>query len=557
MFLKLNDFNKLYKTSDTRREIRDDENRLVAFQYKRIYGTRHSVKWITVKLVDDAVKKRRVNYLPDKPFFNKLAANIDRIKNVATCDGKIYKYTLDGIKYKTSKPNIIKLFQMFNYKDFLSITRNRFYRRDDLLRNGYISGLIGTSDLNILKYEANRDMFDVYDIDINKAYTSCFDYPLPTGDFYSAAEWEKLENKPRSFMKFYHIKIKGIKNSFNAYVPPLPFTEYLDFDFLAHIHKQQMIVSDFRIDLLNLIYGQNQYEIIETYYVQTKIYAKIKSFIHQLYNNIEKEKKIGNVEKAAQLKVSLNCIVGMFAKRDSTKKISGLQLINNNFAENIIMPKYTPAEYKESNNYLPISMAINDYTALRLFNLLTNTPFLMRLCYNTDGAIVCIPKGSRVFNSSKPGEIKCKKINDPTFYYCSALYARPLVVDADGSIYNSKSLVYDDNKDRYLLEETFKLNTADGFKKIIAYIPVVTKEYTGFSIRKDEIISILNNNDIYKRYAKIKQKMISQYFGYDEEYKMFDHDYNKLMNPYDSKYNEIRHAPKNILKLYCNDIFFS
>ena len=37
--------------------------------------------------------------------------------------------------------------------------------------------------------------------------------------------------------KFYQIKIKSIKNVFDIYIPPQPYIEYMDFDFLLQNKK--------------------------------------------------------------------------------------------------------------------------------------------------------------------------------------------------------------------------------------------------------------------------------------------------------------------------------
>ena len=58
-------------------------------------------------------------------------------------------------KYKTDKTDTKKLFDFMPYKDFLKVTRQRFWNNDGLLRNGYFSGLIGTNYFNIERYKNN------------------------------------------------------------------------------------------------------------------------------------------------------------------------------------------------------------------------------------------------------------------------------------------------------------------------------------------------------------------------------------------------------------------
>ena len=125
-----------------------------------------------------------------------------------------------------------KLFDFLPYKEFFKVARNRFYGKDNLLRNGYFSGLIGTNDDNILKWQHEPQNYKLYDIDFNAAYPYCFKLPLPCGRFYTVDEWPTVKHEFNSFTNFYHIKIKCLDNPFNIYIPPQPFFEFYDFDFL-------------------------------------------------------------------------------------------------------------------------------------------------------------------------------------------------------------------------------------------------------------------------------------------------------------------------------------
>ena len=137
--------------------IKDDDGKVLSFDYMKYYGSsKHSGKRIKVSLKSASeIKKAPYNYLDESAFFNLLCDNIDNVENIKTHFEKIYKFTLHEKKYSTDKLDKKKLFDFLPYKEFFKVARNRFYGKDNLLRNGYFSGLIGTNDDNILKWQVH------------------------------------------------------------------------------------------------------------------------------------------------------------------------------------------------------------------------------------------------------------------------------------------------------------------------------------------------------------------------------------------------------------------
>lgn len=531
---------KFYNSLDNAFNIKyDSNNYIVSFEYIKYYGTsKHSSKIIKVSLKSSKeAQKAAAVYLEEKPFFNQLADNINRVTDIKLHCEKIYKYTLDGQKYKTDKTDTQKLFDFMPYKDFLKVTRQRFYNNDGLLRNGYFSGLIGTNDYNIDTYQNNPYDYKLYDVDFNAAYPYCLKMPLPYGKFYTLQEWEKVKDKFLTSIKFYQIKIKSIKNVFGIYIPPQPFAEYKDFDFLLQKSNSNMIVSAERLELINRVYGKDTYIIKNTYIAPTKIYVKLAKFAQELYNKIQTAKKNNNEELTNSLKIALNSLIGNFGRRDEMRNISGLKLIDSDILKDVISVQWSEPEDKQQQNYLPLSMVVNDITARRLFNLMTDSNAL-RLCYNTDGGIIALKKGYRIVTSEKIGRLKAKKIFEPYFFYTTLLYARPLIYDAiTNKCYNTKSVHYDG--ENFIYNETLSVNTRNGFIKYKNIYPVVVEEYKKFNLRQSEILMKLSNNDLYKKIKKGGRGILE-----NEILKEAARDFEKLCNPYDELYNEIRHKPE-------------
>lgn len=537
---------EFYNSVDNARNIKyDDNGHIIAFDYIKYYGTsKRSSKIIKVSLKSSKeAKKAAAVYLEEKPFFNQLADNIDRVTDVKLHCEKIYKYTLDGQKYKTDKTDTKKLFDFLPYKDFLKITRQRFWNNDGLLRNGYFSGLIGTNDYNIERYKNNPYDYKLYDVDFNAAYPYCLKMPLPYDRFYTLQEWEKVKGKFLTSMKFYHIKIKSIKNVFGIYIPPQPYIEYKDFDFLLQKSNSNMIVSAERLELINKVYGKESYIIKNTYVCPTKIYVKLAKFAQELYDKIQKAKNDNNEELTNSLKIALNSLIGNFGRRDEARSIKGLKLVDSDILKDVISVQWNEPEDKQQQNYLPLAMVVNDITARRLFNLMTDENVL-RLCYNTDGGIIALKKGYRIVTSEKIGRLKAKQIYEPHFFHTTLLYARPLIYDViTNKCYNTKSVYYDGKN--FIYNEILRVNTRNGFIKYKNTYPIVVEEYKKFNLRQSEIIMKLSNNDLYKKLKKVGRSMLE-----NEILKDAARDLEKICNPYDELYNEIRHKPKNEITEY-------
>ena len=517
----------------------DDNGHIISFEYIKYYGkSKHSSKIIKVSLKSSKeAKKAAAVYLEEKPFFNQLADNINRVTDVKLHCEKICKYTLDGIKYKTDKTNTKKLFDFMPYKDFLKVTRQRFYNNDGLLRNGYFSGLIGTNYYNIERYRNNPYDYKLYDVDFNAAYPYCLKIPLPYGRFYTLSEWEKVQDNFLTSMKFFHIKIKSMVNPFGIFIPPPPYIEYMDFDFLLQKEKSEMIVSAERLHLINRVYGKESYIIKNTYIAPTKIYVKLAKFAQELYDKIQAAKKSNNEELTNSLKIALNSLIGNFGRRDEARSIKGLKLVDSDILKDVISVQWNEPESKQQQNYLPLSMVVNDITARRLFDLMTDENAL-RLCYNTDGGIIALKNGFRIVTSKKIGRLKAKQIYEPYFFYTTLLYSRPLVYDAmTNKCYNTKSVHYDGKN--FMYSETLNVNTRNGFIKYKNTYPIVVEDYKKFNLRQSELIMKLSNNDLYKKIKKGGGGMLK-----NEILREAAVEFEKLCNPFDEFYNEIRHKPK-------------
>lgn len=542
MKLKAHEMQPLFDSVNNATNIvRAESGQLLSFDFVRYYGTtKHNSKVIHVSLKSDKeVQKSVAEYLPEKDFFNLLADHIDEVTGIKLHCEKIYRFTLNGQKYKTDKSGTTKLFDIMPYADFKRVTSQRFWSNDGMLRNGYFSGMIGTYDRGIRVYEKHADEYDLYDVDFNAAYPYCFKMPLPTGRFYTAQEWENVKDNYVTSMKFYQIKVKTIENQFGVFVPPQPYIEYRDFDFLLQKTRSNMIVSEKRLSLIRQIYGNDAFVITREYICPTKIYLKLADFAQQLYDDIQAAKAANDTVRATELKVALNSLVGNFGRRDESKDIKRLRLIDNGIIKDVITVEWTEAKEKEQQNYLPLAMVINDITARRLFDMMTDENAL-RLCYNTDGGIVALRKGCRIVTSGKMGRLKATKIHLPKFYYTTMLYNRPLVYDAfTGKCYNTKSIEYDKQRDKFVYSETVHLNTRDGFIMYENSYPVVVEQYKPFNLRASEVIIRLNKNKLYK---KLKNAARNDTLT-NEMLKDAATDFERLCNPYDELYNEIRHKP--------------
>lgn len=525
--------------------VRNDNGQILSFEYMKYYGTtKRTGKLIKVSLKSaKEIEKSCAEYLPEKDFFNLLADNIDCVTNVKLHCEKIYKFTLNGTKYKTDKTDTKKLFDIMEYKDFLKVTRQRFWGNDTTLRNGYFGGLVGTYNHGITEYQRHSEKYDLYDVDFNAAYPYCFKMPLPCDRFYTLEEWEKVKHDFIVSMKFYEIKIKCIKNPFRIFVPPPPFVEYSDFDFLLQKTSAQMVVSEQRLSLIRQIYGNDAFVIKKTYICPVKVYLKLADFVQQIYDAILQAKADNNEVVANQLKIVRNSLIGQFGRRDEAREIKRLKLVDNGFLKDVIAIEWTQPTYKQQPNYLPLAMVINDITARRLFNMLTD-PAALRLCYNTDGGIVALRKGCRVVTSNKIGRLKAKRIYAPQFFYTTMLYNRPLIYDSfTRQCYNTKSIIYEEDKQQFKYSETLRLNTRDGFIKFENNFAVAVEPYYNFNLRKEEILLRLNNNPLYKKLLKPK--------NITDELKRAVHveaakSFEQLCNPFDDAYNEVRHHPDGL-----------
>lgn len=543
MEITLKEIAELYENVTDVEDIqRDDDGHIIAFTYKKYYGTsKRSGKKIHVSLKSDKeLKKSAAIYLPERDFFEQLADHTDEITDVRLCAEKIYKYTYDGRKYKTDKPDVKKLFDFLPFADFKRVTNQRFYGRDDMLRNGYFSGLIGTNDANIRRYEYHKDDYEVYDVDFNAAYPYCFKMALPCDRFYTADEWGKVSDKFTGFTKFYQIKIKCVKNPFGVFVPPPPFIEYQDFDFLLQKTNANMIVSSERLALIRRVYGRDVFTIKKEYFCPVKIYLKMAKFVQWLYDEEKREKEQGHSVEAGHLKIARNTLVGNFGRRDETRQIGALRLVDNGIMPDVIVIQWTPPTYKMQLNYLPLAMYINDITARRLLDLMTDANAL-RLCYNTDGGVVAVKKGTRIVTSGRMGRLKAKQIIAPTFYYTTQLYNRPLIFDAaTGETFNTKSIYYDNDRDGFYYSEIMHLNTRRGFISYVNEYPVAVEPYQGFNLRQSEMLIRVGETELYKKLRRVGQNDAFV----NEQLVEVAREFERLSHPFDDLYNEVRRAPE-------------
>lgn len=528
--------------------IRDDAGNILSFKFIKYYGeTRNSQKEIVVTMKRGYKKKRGMGeYLNEEAFFKKLSEHYKDLTDIKMVDGKIVEYRCDGVKYVTDKPETKKTFDFLPFKRFLRVTWQRFWDDDTLLRNGYFGGLVGCNNANIRRYAAKEffmkeNNLELYDIDINHAYPYNYHYPLPAGRFYSEDEWNAMEEdqRPLSFMKFHQIRIKTIKNVFGIYVPLAPYFEYHDLDFLISRDKYDMVVSEYRLFLIDQIYGRDAYELVKTYYCQTKIYLGLWEWHRDTLAQIDKEKRKGI--DITDEKRAVNSVTGLFGKRDETCEIECLHKQNNSIVGDFFIPQYTPRTYKKANNYLPIAMVVNDITAVRLFYILTD-PHVVRISWNTDGAIIGVYPFMEVQNSKKIGEIKSKLIYEPEFYSVSSIYNRPLVFDKrNNEVYNSNCITY--WKKNFIEETVYSLNTAAGFKKIVSSCPIMAEPFHGISLRKSEIDIKLKSLNIDRDEGN---------FFKDE----WQREYFKLVYPYDRALNYQREKPNDMEHYWKYKYFF-
>lgn len=549
MKLSREDIDRLYAETNEAFDVqRDESGRVIAFAFKKYYGAgKRSGRIIRV-----SVKKTppTAEYLSEQDFFKYLYAHADEATDIKVSAGKIVRYTIDGKSYKTDKPDVPRLFAQLDYKDFLRICKDRFYHIDDRLRNGYFSGLQGTNNAALAAYKKSKQKYTLYDVDFNSAYPACFRLPLPCGRFYTPEQWKELpEQDKRSFTRFYDMQIKTIPNAFNIFVPPSPFVEYADFDFLLQKTSSRMIVSDVRRELIDAVYGADAYVVRGTWYVKTKIYLKLWNFAQDLYERIQAAKRDGEEELRGRLKIALNSLVGNFGRRDEERTVTGVERVESAIFPDVLQMRWSTTK-KEKPNYLPLAMYINDITALRLFKLLTDE-HILRICYNTDGGIIALPNGYKIITSKRIGWLKATEIADARFYETSLLYGRPLVLDAQaGRVYNSNCVTWDAMREVFIASEMFELNTGHGFVSYANEYAIPVKAWRTFNLRRSEIIIRLQKNETYlslkragKRPNDDDAAAVFEWELRTATLRQAGEDFDRLCNPYDASINEIRHAP--------------
>lgn len=561
MKLDREELKKLYgEVSEAFDVVRDAWHNVIGFSFRKYYGTgKRSSRVIKVSL---KAAKRTAEHLEEADFFALLYDNAERVEDIKISAGKVIAFRLDKKLYKTDKPNVPKLFQTLDYKDFLTVSRGRFYRVDTRLRNGYFSGLIGTNNGGIQHYKKNKADMTLYDVDFNSAYPACFSQPLPSGKFYTSEEWAELpEAEKRSYTKFYDIRIKSLSNSFGIFMPPPPYVEYADFDFLLQKTSSYMIVSEPRKQLIELIYGAEAYTVRGIWYVKTKMYNKLLKAVTSLYNDIQDAKKRGNEEQKKRLKIALNSLIGNFGRRDEEKRVIGVSRVDNGIFSDSLRLEWSEATRKEKPNYLPLPMYINDFTALRLFRLLTENP-VTRLCFNTDGGIIALPRGYRIITSKRIGWLKAEEIQDAELHEVSILYARPLVFDrATEKVYNSNMTFYRDGA--FFCSEVYDINTRHGFERYEHIYPLPVHKWKSFNLRRSELIIKLKDNDVYKQMKRLGRRPDPEEgeaaaLAWElkaEAMRRAGEDFDRLANPYDSGVNEVRHAPPRVEKFEQLSIF--
>ena len=534
--LSMQEFFKTIQKADN--VVRDDDQNIVSFDYKKKYKN-GSAKTIKVSVVKKRENSNIYIHLDEQEFFELLATNIKDVKGIKMSGEKIVKFTLNGKKYKTDKLKFPKLFDFLDFQCYYKVVRERFYTDDDLLRNGYFSGLIGTFDDGLKKYIQQQADYDLFDVDFNSAYPFCLKFPLPFGRFYDVEQWELVKDEFSTFTNFYEIKLKCVENSYNAFIPVPPFFEYRDFDFLLSREKSSMVVSAERLALIDKVYGADVYIIRKTYFCATKKYVKLSKFADKMFSALLEEKKNGDVEKIKAMKIALNSLVGNFGKRDESKSVKSLYLMNNSFANDVIGINWQ-TQKKTNLNYLPISMMINDITATRLFNLLTDEK-CVRICYNTDGGIVAVKKNTTIINSKKIGMLKTKKIEKPLFFSSTLLYNRPFVYDFSADkVFNSNSIFYKLEDDNFYFSEQHNLNCRAGFITVDSVFPIAVEKYKGFNFRESEVLLKVQNSEKYK---KLKTACPSD-FDYEIS-KILATELERLCNPFDDLYAlKIRKKPK-------------
>lgn len=506
--------------------VRDDAGRVVSFCYQNHYNN-HSHRLVSVSLRRQMQVGKKTIQLCDADFFKRLDENYTRVTSVKKTREKITQYKLDGVKYVAEAPPGVGLWDIFPYKKFLRYTKSRFYGVDKILRNGYFPGLIGSSTHNISKYQAAPDKYNVYDVDINNAYPALWNMLLPYGAFYDEKQWDKLTPKPDTYMCFYHIKLRSIDTDIVSFSALPAYWEYRDFDFLAHKTEYECIVSEYRLHLINIIYGALAYEIVKVFRVATKIYAGIRLWRDEQIAKIHADKLAGKEYKSR--KTAINMLVGMFGKQDGQRDGCRVEKVHNNFGD-VFVVVHDEFVDKKCNNYLPLAMTIVDMCAVSLFYTLVYTPGVMPLSWNTDGAVIAVPRGVGVVNSDKMGELKSKLLDAPlSFYDCPYTYGRPLIVDAHGDVYNSNCIYFDNNK--LCMEVTSSINTPKGFKTIIHEVPIPPDRWNGFNLREEETRMKLFTS------RKLNDLKSRKFFG-DE----IRRQYNMLSFPYDQSYNIVRHT---------------
>lgn len=505
------------------RELRDESGKLIAFSFEKKY-TGHNHKLINVSLVKSAGKSKTI-LCTDDVFFEMLDDNFDKVQHVRKTREKITQFYLNGVKYKSTAPPGIGLWDIFPYKKFMRYTRSRFYNEDRVLRNGYFPGLCGSSSENISRYILNSDSYDLYDIDINHAYPSMWDYPLPYGAFYTREQWAALEKKPYTYMKFYRIVLKCIPNIFDIFVPMAPYYEYRHFDFLAHKTEFELIVSEYRLYLIDYIYGKNSYELKQEFLCGTKIYGGIVSWRDQQLREIE-DKKAKGID-VTEHKRAVNMLVGMFGKRDIRHIQSFVQKMDNEYGS-VLVVGHAQKIKEKCRNYLPLCMTIVDMCAVQLFYMLTDINVLP-LSWNTDGAVVAVKPWIIPNNSKKMGDIRSKIIDGARFFECVYAYNRPIIVDKNNNVYNSNCMTFEKNK--LIMEMQVAVNTRNGFNRYVNYIPLPLEKWKGFNLRQQELIFKLYDSKPYQE--SLKGRKLDE--GVNAEF-------NKLANPYDENLNKIRHG---------------
>ena len=353
----------------------------------------------------------------------------EKITNIKYREGRLLAYNTSSYRcscpfsFNTLAPNaFVKELGIDRYSAFLHFNFDKLKDITDSSvevsrwKYGYFGGLIGLNSKIINRYVGTGEYNKFYDYDINSAYMYQLTRPIPykLSNIYLPVEYDRLTGIDK-YGKVYFFEIVIEKVTIGEYYTALGVIKdiYSDFDFLESKNNNTMVVSEYRLELINRVYHKNCYKILRVFEFDAKKFSMYKKILDR-YTELKKDND--TIKKnGLMLYGSLGQI---YLKKNNSLRWEGNRLYINT----------TTSINWNSKPY--IAMYVADAVALRLFEIITAN-YDNIVSWNTDGLVSTKPLKLPI--SNKAGLWKCKEFT-----------GMPILLDECG-----KTVIYIDKNEKF------------------------------------------------------------------------------------------------------------